>query len=216
MALGGSGVLGYYARSTPIDMTTCKSIEEARVEVLRAAGYATRWPRGQIYHAGQEGGIETHEHAYGVAAAAYCDQIDRALCAPPERMDHINVAEALAETCYRLGCRGSSPLEWSPKHLLEELDETRMLEAFIKYKLILNIEGIQTKGTVHEALSKKRWGNTQPRTPRLWEEDELNTYERKIKTKQITFHRALAEIGIAGWADIYDNKTREYYTMGDL
>eukprot|EP00965_Chrysotila_dentata_P051128 1694947-Pleurochrysis_carterae.AAC.2 len=119
MALGVSGVLGYYARSTPMDMTTCKSIEEARVKVLRAAGYATGLPRGQIYHAAQEGGMETHEHAYGVAAAAYCDQIDRALCAPPERMDHINVAEALAETCYRLGCRGRSPLEWSPKHLLE-------------------------------------------------------------------------------------------------
>eukprot|EP00965_Chrysotila_dentata_P154423 5102508-Pleurochrysis_carterae.AAC.1 len=64
-----AGVLGYYARSTPMDMTTCKSIEEARVKVLRAAGYATGWPRGQIYHAEKEGGMETHEHAYGVAAA---------------------------------------------------------------------------------------------------------------------------------------------------
>eukprot|EP00965_Chrysotila_dentata_P261313 6214210-Pleurochrysis_carterae.AAC.6 len=88
-----------------------------------------------------------------------------------------------------------------------------MLEA---YKLLLNIEGIPTKGTVHEALSKKRWGNTRPRTPRLSEEDELSTNERKIKTKSITFHRALAEMGIAEWADIYDNKTGEYYTMGDL
>eukprot|EP00965_Chrysotila_dentata_P033356 1110373-Pleurochrysis_carterae.AAC.1 len=32
MALGVAGVLGYYARSTPLDMTTCKSIEEARVQ----------------------------------------------------------------------------------------------------------------------------------------------------------------------------------------
>eukprot|EP00965_Chrysotila_dentata_P045350 1506534-Pleurochrysis_carterae.AAC.1 len=30
LALGVAGVLGYYARSTPMDMTTCKSIEEAR------------------------------------------------------------------------------------------------------------------------------------------------------------------------------------------
>eukprot|EP00965_Chrysotila_dentata_P068282 2257812-Pleurochrysis_carterae.AAC.1 len=32
LALGVAGVLGYYARSTPLDMTTCKSIEEARVQ----------------------------------------------------------------------------------------------------------------------------------------------------------------------------------------
>eukprot|EP00965_Chrysotila_dentata_P150159 4959891-Pleurochrysis_carterae.AAC.1 len=53
--LGMAGVLGYYARSTPMDMTTCKSIEEARAKVLRAAGYATGAPRGQIYHSGSEG-----------------------------------------------------------------------------------------------------------------------------------------------------------------
>eukprot|EP00965_Chrysotila_dentata_P173596 5731105-Pleurochrysis_carterae.AAC.2 len=198
-----------------MDMSTCKSIEEARVKVLKAAGYATGIPRGQIYHAGTEGGMETHEHAYGIAAAAYCDQIDRALCGPPGRMDHMQVAEALAETCYRLGCRGKSPLEWSPMHLLEELDETRMMEAYLKYKLTLGIEGIQTGGVLHEALSIKKWGST-PKTPRLWEEDELVTRERKIKTKPIAFHRTLAEIGIAEWADIYDETTKEYYTMGAL
>eukprot|EP00965_Chrysotila_dentata_P014760 488603-Pleurochrysis_carterae.AAC.1 len=152
MALGLAGVLGYYARSTPMDLTTCKSIEEARVRVLRAAGYATGVPRGQIYHAGSEGGMETHEHTYGIAAAAYCDQIDRALCGPPDRTDHTQVAEVLAETCYRLGCRGTPPLEWSPMHPLKELDETRMMEAYLKYKLTLGIDGVQTNGTMHEAL----------------------------------------------------------------
>eukprot|EP00965_Chrysotila_dentata_P197476 6178208-Pleurochrysis_carterae.AAC.1 len=215
LALGVAGVLGYYGRSTPVDRTTCNSIEEARARVLRAAGYATGAPRGQIYHAGSEGGMETHEHAFGVAAAAYCDQIDRALCGPPERMDHIQVAEALAETCYGLGCRGIPPLEWSPTHLLEELDETRMMEAYLKYKLTLGIDGIQTNGAMHEALSKKKWGS-KLRTPRLWEVDELVTPERKITTNPITFHRTLAEMGIAEWADIYDETTREYYTMGCL
>eukprot|EP00965_Chrysotila_dentata_P086316 2848141-Pleurochrysis_carterae.AAC.1 len=32
MALRVAEILGYYARSTPMDMTTCKSIEEARVQ----------------------------------------------------------------------------------------------------------------------------------------------------------------------------------------
>eukprot|EP00965_Chrysotila_dentata_P031787 1060061-Pleurochrysis_carterae.AAC.1 len=137
--------------------------------------------------------MEKHEHAYGIAAAAYCDQVDRALCGTPGRMDHLNVAEALAETCYRLGCRGVSPLEWSPTHLLEELDETRIMEAYIKYKLVLGLEGAQTRGKTHDALSRNRWC-TKLRTPRLWEKDVLSTRERNISTEPITFHRALAEI----------------------
>eukprot|EP00965_Chrysotila_dentata_P049576 1643492-Pleurochrysis_carterae.AAC.2 len=48
------------------------------------------------------------------------------------------------------------------------------------------------------------------------EEDKLTTRERSIKTKPITFHRALAELGIAERADIYDASTKESYTMGEL
>eukprot|EP00965_Chrysotila_dentata_P101082 3338505-Pleurochrysis_carterae.AAC.1 len=86
------------------------------------------------------------------------------------------------------------------------------MEAYLKYKVTLGIESIQTKGMIHEALSRKRWGSA-PQTPRLWEPDELVTKERKIKTGPTTFHRALAEIGVAEWADIYDKTTKEYYTM---
>eukprot|EP00965_Chrysotila_dentata_P119454 3949066-Pleurochrysis_carterae.AAC.1 len=68
---------------------------------------------------------------------------------------------------------------------------------------------------MHEALSRKKWGPA-PRIPRLWEEDELVTSERKIVTKPTTFHRTLAEMGIAKWADIYDETTKEYYTMCGL
>eukprot|EP00965_Chrysotila_dentata_P134275 4440377-Pleurochrysis_carterae.AAC.1 len=89
------------------------------------------------------------------------------------------------------------------------------MEAYLKYKLTLGINGIQTNGMLHEALSRKKWGTT-PRTPRLWEEDVLVTEERKIMTRPITFHRTLAEMGIAEWADIYDKTTKKYYTMGGL
>eukprot|EP00965_Chrysotila_dentata_P093442 3086657-Pleurochrysis_carterae.AAC.1 len=89
------------------------------------------------------------------------------------------------------------------------------MEAYLKYKLTLGIDGIQTNGVTHEALSKKKWCS-RLRTPRLWEADELITPERKIATSPITFHRTLAEMGIAEWADIYDETTREYYTMGGL
>eukprot|EP00965_Chrysotila_dentata_P174485 5759541-Pleurochrysis_carterae.AAC.1 len=86
------------------------------------------------------------------------------------------------------------------------------MEAYLKYKLILGVESIQTKEMIHEALSRKRWGSA-PRTPRLWEPDELVTKERKTKTGPITFPRALAEIGVAEWVVIYDKTTKEYYTM---
>eukprot|EP00965_Chrysotila_dentata_P186368 6153418-Pleurochrysis_carterae.AAC.1 len=68
---------------------------------------------------------------------------------------------------------------------------------------------------MHEALSRKKWGS-RLRTSRLWETDELVTPERKIATDPITLHRTLAEMGIAEWADTYDETTREYYTMGGL
>eukprot|EP00965_Chrysotila_dentata_P102562 3385922-Pleurochrysis_carterae.AAC.1 len=51
------------------------------------------------------------------------------------------------------------------------------MEAYIKYKLVLGIEGTQTKGEIHEALGRERWGRT-PKTPRLWEEDELKTRDQ--------------------------------------
>eukprot|EP00965_Chrysotila_dentata_P009102 296284-Pleurochrysis_carterae.AAC.1 len=86
------------------------------------------------------------------------------------------------------------------------------MEAYLKYKLTLGIESIQTKGVIHGALSRKRWDSA-TRTPRLWEPDKLVTKERKIKTGPITFHRALAEISVAEWADIYYKETMEFYTM---
>eukprot|EP00965_Chrysotila_dentata_P203843 6181982-Pleurochrysis_carterae.AAC.3 len=54
-----------------------------------------------------------------------------------------------------------------------------------------------------------------------WEEDELVTTERKVSTRPITFHRTLAEMGIAEWADIYVSTTKENiatskgYTVGN-
>eukprot|EP00965_Chrysotila_dentata_P026313 872136-Pleurochrysis_carterae.AAC.3 len=84
-----------------------------------------------------------------------------------------------------------------------------MMEAYIKYKLVLGIEGTQTRGETHEALGRERWGRA-PKTPRLWEEDKLKTRERNIKTKPITFHRAIAELGIAEWADMDDKTTKDY------
>eukprot|EP00965_Chrysotila_dentata_P069602 2299054-Pleurochrysis_carterae.AAC.1 len=55
-----------------------------------------------------------------------------------------------------------------------------------------------------------------PKAPRLREEYELKTKERNIKTKLAIFHRALAELGIAEWADIYNKTTKDYYRVEEL
>ena len=81
-----------------------------------------------------------HEHAYSWAAAALCDQIDRALCAPRGAPERVAVEDGLAETCARLGCRGVHPLEWNPTHLLDVKDglsEDLLIEAYLRARMHL-------------------------------------------------------------------------------
>ena len=57
MSLALAGVLGYFARSTPISLATCKSIEEVRAQVLRQRGICPGEPRLQIYAPPEGGGL---------------------------------------------------------------------------------------------------------------------------------------------------------------
>ena len=112
MSLGIAGVLGYYGRSTVITWEDCKHIETARAEALVARGFSASVPRLQIYQTWEEGGMGEHEHAYCYAAAAICDQIDRALSGGKGQPDKEAVELALAQTAARLGCAGV-PIQWS-------------------------------------------------------------------------------------------------------
>ena len=78
MELAIAGVLGYYARSTPMTWADCQSIETVRVQVLAQRGICAAAPRAAVYLPEEAGGAG-HEHAYGYAAAAYLDQFHRAL-----------------------------------------------------------------------------------------------------------------------------------------
>ena len=80
----------------------CKTIETARAEALVARGFSSSVPRLQIYQSWEEGGMGAHEHAYCYAAAALCDQIDRALCGGKGQPDREAVESALAHTAARL------------------------------------------------------------------------------------------------------------------
>ena len=110
MALALSGIIGFYGRAVPLRWEDAASIEEARAQVLRAKRVTTAMPRATVYEE-RESGLG-HEHAYAYAAAALCDQIERAIEGGEGEAARVVVEAELANTCARLGCRGVHPLEW--------------------------------------------------------------------------------------------------------
>ena len=74
-----SSVTSYKSRSTILRWDDAEAIEAARAQAMRTAGYSPGVPRMQMYEAEDAGG-QAHQHVYAISAAAYIDQIDRALC----------------------------------------------------------------------------------------------------------------------------------------
>ena len=108
--LAMAGIIGYYGRSTVITWEDAVQIENARGEALRAKGFTTGLPKATLY-ANRGSGLE-HTHAYAMAAAALCDQVERALQGGEGVAARAVVEAELANTCARLGCRDVNPLEW--------------------------------------------------------------------------------------------------------
>ena len=136
-----AGIIGYYGRSTVITWEDAVQIEEARLEILRARGITTALPKAVVY-ARRESGLE-HTHAYAMAAAALCDQIERALQGGDGEAARAVVEAELANACARLGCRDTHPLEWYPDHLMQGEDQLRedmIIEAYLKARVRLGIE----------------------------------------------------------------------------
>jgi len=103
--LATAGIIGCFGRSTPITYADCITIEAEKTAVLNAQHIAPTIPKGPIYATEHGGGLQI-EHTYACATAALCDQIDRALAAPTDSIDHRIVAASITETYARLGYRG--------------------------------------------------------------------------------------------------------------
>ena len=73
-----NGMIGYYGRATPLTWADTCAIEGARKAALARRGFGTgeAW---QVYGDHQHGGMNSM-HAYQMAAGAYIDTVDRALC----------------------------------------------------------------------------------------------------------------------------------------
>ena len=164
-----SGCIGYYARSTVLTWEDCNRIEQARVAALRAKGVTEGVPRRQIYGSTQHAEMG-HEHAYTIATAALRDQVDRALCGREGEPARAVVEEAIAKTCYRLGCRGTHPLEWQPTHLKNELRDNLIIEAYLKSMMQCGWRGRLTLGgqQLHGPLGQEaNW---------RWEAQQMDEY----------------------------------------
>ena len=205
VSLALSGCIGYYARSTVITWEDCVKIEHARVAALQAKGVTEGVPRRQIYGSPTHAEMG-HEHAYVIAAAALRDQIDRALCGREGEPARAVVEEAIAKTCYRLGCR-THPLEWQPTHLVHELRDDLIIEAYLKGMIQCGWRGRLTQGgeQLHGPLGQEagwEWTDQQKHEhgPMLWENSQTDVWDSQ--TTVCTYSRELARRGITHWAHI--------------
>ena len=121
------------------------------------------------------------------------EQIDRALAGLDGEPHTRVVASAIARTCWRLGCRTQSPLEWHPKHIEEEqLSDELLGEAWLKMCLRTGMMGVRTArmpgGELADRLWRVRGAEREARGPLLWEADEREgwrdvrpcTYAKKL------------------------------------
>ena len=152
---------------------------------------------------------------YRVAAAALIDQIDRALCGAEGEPHRAAVKSAIVGACRRLGCRGYSPLEWSPEHLRHELSEDNVIEAWLLAKLRTGIRAVVTRATPADADVTGAMGGDgwRSRGPRLWEADDERTVGATVAC---AYERAVAEAGIAQWGDMLDAATGEIVAWDTL
>ena len=208
MDLAVSGVIGYYGRSTPITWEDCEQIETVRARVVRQRGFAPGVPKLQVYASYEMGGLE-HMHAYMVAAAALCDQIDRALCGGEGEPARAATEAHIAATCFRLGCRQVHPLVWRPDHLTESLDPHMSIEAWLLAKARTGLMGMETgAGLAEGPLARRTWEELTGRDrraqgPLLWEGDGREGWEGE----GCVFSKRLAALGMTYWSDMTDLHT---------
>jgi len=131
------------------------------------------------------------------------------------------VADAIASTCRRLGCRGIHPLEWRPTHLCNkendggELRDDLLIESYLAGMVRCNWRGKLTAGGRARTgpLDTEHWGLTRSEKfqagPRVWEE-QLDVWD--TEGRRCVFSRRLAAAGIATWSDITDSTTGEWLT----
>ena len=198
------GVVDYYGRACVLTWEDMNKIEAARAAAIQRATGIWMVPRRLLWAVAEEGGMG-RKHMYARAAEALFDQFDRMLSGGAGEIGRAAVEAMVADTCYRLGCRGCTPLEWLPRHLEGVLSDESLVEAWLKIKIRTKRVAMQAGGQGMEdrgPLAVHLWTEEgeELRGPRLWEESEGVWAD----AEPCVYSRLLAGMGLIWWADIMD------------
>ena len=104
-----------------------EKVEKARAAAVQRATGIWVSPRRLLWGP-ETDGCMGRKHLYARAAEALFDQFDRMLAGGTGEPGRAAVEAMVADTCYRLGCRGCNPLEWMPRHLEGVLSDESLVE----------------------------------------------------------------------------------------
>ena len=198
------GIVDYYGRACVLTWEDMQKVEMARASAIQRATGIWMVPRRLLWGAEEMGGMG-RRHLYARAAEALFDQFDRMLSGGAGEPGRAVVENMIADTCWRLGCRGRNPLEWMPTHLEGILNDESMIEGWLKIKIRSKRVAVQAGGqnvTDRGPLAAGRWEeeNEELRGPRLWEKGAGAWSE----ARPCTYSRLLAGKGLIWWADVTD------------
>ena len=103
------GIVDYYGRACVLTWEDMEKVERARAAAVQRATGIWAVPRRLLWGT-EASGCMGRKHMYARAAEALFDQIDRMLSGGTGEPGRVAVESMIADTCYRLGCRGCSPL----------------------------------------------------------------------------------------------------------
>ena len=132
--LAVGGVVDYYGRACVLRWEDMEKVEAARARAVLRCGGIWAVPR-MVMHGERERGGMGRVHMYARAGEALVDQFDRMLAGGAGEPGRAAVEAMIADTCWRLGCRGCSPMRWLPAHLERELSDESMVEGWLRARV---------------------------------------------------------------------------------
>ena len=200
------GVVDYYGRACVLTWEDMQKVEAARAAAMQRSTGVWMVPRRLLWGSEDMGGMG-RKHLYAKAAEALFDQFDRMLAGGAGEPGRAAVETMIADTCYRLGCRGRTPLEWMPAHLEGMLSDESLVEGWLKIKIRSRRIAVQAGGqnvTDRGPLAAQVWEVEDEllRGPRLWE----SGIGRWSAAETCVYSRLLARLGLIWWADVMNDE----------
>ena len=186
------GVLGYYGRATPIGRKHCEMIDKAVRTQLNKMGFLRQDAHNALVFTPKEAGGMGFERAWSVAAAAFCDEIERVLAGKEGEPSRASWETLVAITAHRLGFESTeaarTPLDWMPPPAVQAvLSEELLVEAWWIYLKEAGLRPSHTGAHSDAALGSWRYEVDAQRnaTPHIWEELRCPVFSRRLAARGI-------------------------------